>query len=50
MKTRKQAAEAIAVLYNSYEARPVSLKTIYNRVFRSGGVWRLIGQAHDYTA
>jgi hypothetical protein len=32
------------------EVRPVSLKTIYNRVFRSGNVWRLIGNGYDYTA
>lgn len=50
MKTRKQAAQEIHALYNSYEIRPVSFKTIYNRVFKSGSVWRLIGYAHDYTA
>lgn len=50
MKTRKQAAAEILGLYNALEVRPVSFKTIYNRVFRSGGAWRLIGYAHDYTA
>lgn len=50
MKTRKQAATEILALYNSLEVRPVSFKTIYYRVFRSGSVWRLIGYAHDYTA
>ena len=49
-KTRKQAAEEIHELYNALEVRKVSFKTIYNRVFKSGGNWRLIGYAHDYTA
>ncbi len=49
-KTRKQAASDILALYNSLEVRPVSFKTIYNRVFKSNGVWRLVGCAHDYTA
>ncbi len=50
VKTRSQAAREIHALYNSLEVRRVSFKTIYNRVFRSGSVWRLIGYAHDYTA
>lgn len=50
MKTRKQAAAEILALYNAFEVRPVSFKTIYNRIFKNGGAWRLIGYAHDYTA
>lgn len=50
MTTRKQAAEQIQTLYNSYELRPVSFKTIYNRVYFCNGAWHLIGKAHDYTA
>ena len=50
MKTRKQAAIEIHALYNSFEVRAVSFKTIYNRVFRRDGSWHLIGYAHDYTA
>ena len=48
--SRKAAALAIMADYNNYEARPVSFKTIYNRVFWSNGTWHLIGNAHDYTA
>lgn len=50
MKTRKQAATEIHALYNSMEVRPVSFKTIYNRVFKSGNCWWLIGCGYDYTA
>lgn len=51
MKTsRKNAALAIMADYNNYEVRPVSFKTIYNRVFWRNGAWHLIGYAHDYTA
>lgn len=50
MKTRKQASQEIYVLYNSIEVRPVSFKTIYNRVFKSGDAWRLIGYGYDYTS
>ena len=49
-KTRKQAAQEIHALYNSMEVRPVSFKTIYNRVFRKNGNWCLIGYGYDYTA
>ena len=51
MKTsRKNTALAIMADYNNYEVRPVSFKTIYNRVFWRNGAWHLIGYAHDYTA
>lgn len=46
---RIDAAKEILPLYNSYEARRVALKTIYNKVYKDGGNWRLIGYAHDYT-
>lgn len=48
--SRKAAAAAIMADYNNYELRPVTLKTIYNRIFWTGYAWRLIGKAHDYTA
>ena len=44
------AALAIMADYNNYEVRPVSFKTIYNRVFWRNGAWHLIVYAHDYTA
>ena len=47
--TRKQAAIEINELYNSYEVRANSLKTTYNKIFKDGANWRLIGYAHDYT-
>lgn len=50
MKTRKQAAAELLVIYNALEVRPVSFKTIYNRIFKDGNAWRLIGYAHNYTA
>lgn len=51
MKTsRKNAALAIMVDYNNYEVRPVSFKTIYNRIYWNGHAWHLCGRAHDYTA
>lgn len=31
--SRKEAALSIMTLYNQYEHRPVSFKTIYNRLF-----------------
>lgn len=50
-KSRKQAAQEIHELYNTLEVRPVTFKTIYNRVYRlANGCWHLIGYAHDYTA
>lgn len=50
--TRKEAAQRIMVVYNNYETRKVTFKTIYNRVFWDSRceAWRLIGYAHDYTA
>lgn len=48
--TRIEAAKELLSLYNSYEVRKVVLKTIYNRIFKDGDNWRLIGYAHDYTA
>ena len=51
VKTRKEAAEELAALYNSIEPRPVKLTTIYRKIWRNAsGNWRLIGRAHDYTA
>lgn len=50
METRKQAAAELLAIYNAFEVRPVSFKTIYNRIFKNGNAWHLIGHAHDYTA
>lgn len=50
MKTRKQAALEIFHIYNAMEVRKVSLKTVYNRIYRNGNVWRLNGYGYDYTA
>lgn len=50
MKTRKQAAMEIHSIYNAMEVRKVSIKTIYNRLYRSGDTWRLHGYGYDYTA
>jgi len=49
MKTRKQAAIELNAIFNSYEFRKNSIKTTYNKIFKSGDNWRLIGCAHDYT-
>ena len=48
MKTRKQAAIELNALFNSYESRKNSVKTTYNKIFKDGNTWRLIGYAHDY--
>lgn len=51
MKTRIQAANEIHALQMSMEARPLSLSTVYNRIFKTAaGVWRLVGRGYDYTA
>lgn len=47
-KTRKQAAKELMAVYNHYEVRKVCLKTIYNRIYKDGDAWRLVGYAHDY--
>jgi hypothetical protein len=47
--SRKAAALAIMADYNNYEIRPLSFKTIYNRLFWNGHAWQLIGQGYDYT-
>ena len=53
MKTlkRAEAARQLNEIYNFYEVRKNSIKTTYNKIFRSRntGNWRLIGFAHDYT-
>lgn len=50
MKTRKEAARELWVIYCAYEVRPVKFATIYRRIWFDGSNWRLIGYAHDYTA
>lgn len=50
MKTRKEAARELWVIYCAYEVRPVKFATIYRRIWFDGSHWRLIGYAHDYTA
>ncbi len=50
VKNRTQAAKELNQLYNSYEVRSNSIKTTYNKIFKDGTSWRLIGYAHDYTA
>ena len=49
MKTRKQAAIELNVIFNSFEVRKNVVKTTYNKILKSGDNWRLIGRAHDYT-
>jgi len=49
MKTRKQAAIELNAIFNSYEFKKNSVKTTYNKIFKNGDSWRLIGYAHDYT-
>lgn len=47
---RRRAAEELQAIYNSYELRPVTLSTIYRRMYWNGCNWCIIGYAHDYTA
>ena len=49
MKTRKEAAEELNAIYNSYEVRKNTVKTTYKKIWFDGYNWRLIGYAHDYT-
>lgn len=48
--SRREAAEQLLNIYNAYEARKVSLATIYRKMYRlQNGNWHVIGHAHDYT-
>ena len=51
MKTRKQAAEELNVIYNHYEVRKNSVSTTYKKIYFDSRfkAWRLNGYAHDYT-
>lgn len=51
MKTRKQAAKELNVIYNNYEVRKNSFSTTYKKIYFDSrcGTWRLTGYAHDYT-
>jgi hypothetical protein len=47
---RIEAAKEIQAIYNCYEIRKNSLKTIYNKIYKlKNGNWHLTGYAHDYT-
>lgn len=46
---RKQAAKELYDIQKYYEVKPLKLSTVYRRIFKAGGVWRLIGKAHDYS-
>lgn len=46
---RKQAAKELYDIQKCYEVKPLKLSTVYRRIFKAGGVWRLIGKAHDYS-
>jgi len=49
--SRKQAAEELNKLYNSYEVRKNSISTTYKKIYFDDrfNTWRLTGYAHDYT-
>lgn len=49
--TRKQAAIKLSEIYNFYEIRKNTLRTIYSKIFkdRVNNTWRVVGYAHDYT-
>ena len=49
MIKRKEAAERLQVVYNTFEVRKLKYATIYKKIFKQGDCWRLIGYAHDYT-
>lgn len=49
MKTKKECAEMILNNWNCYEVRPVKLSTIMRKMRLFGNVWRVIGNAHDYS-
>lgn len=47
--SRKEAALCLTQLYNSYEVKPLSARTIYKKIFMRNGCWHLIGYAHNYS-
>ena len=48
--SRKMAAVEIAALANCYEPRPLTVATVYRRIYRlPNGNWHMVGCAHDYT-
>ncbi len=51
MKTRKEAAIKLNVIYNNYEVSKNSVLTTYKKIYFDGrfGTWRLTGYAHDYS-
>ena len=51
MKTRKEAAKELNVIYNNYEVRKNSISTTYKKIFFDSryGAWKLIGYAHNYS-
>ena len=49
MIKRKEAAERLQVVYNTFEVRKLKYATIYKKIFKQGDCWRLIGYAHDCT-
>lgn len=49
-KSRKQAASELHAIQECYEVKPLSLATVYQRIYRlNNGDWHLVGKAHDYT-
>lgn len=52
MKTRKEAAKEILVLYNAMEVKKVKFATIYRKCYRNRitGNWCVCGRGYDYTA
>lgn len=47
--TRKQAAKELHAIQSNYEVKPLSLATVYRKIYKTGKTWHLNGKAHDYT-
>lgn len=49
MLNRKQAAKELFDIQKCYEVKPLTLKTVYRKIYKCGGLWKLSGRAHDYS-
>lgn len=49
MLNRKQAAKELFEIQKCYEVKPLKLQTVYRKIYKVNGIWKLTGKAHDYS-
>lgn len=49
MMNRTQAAKELYALQKCYEVKPLKLSTVYRKIYKLGGLWKLEGKAHNYS-